>query len=350
MRLAAGFLLGMLCLTFSSGRAGAQEVFRMMYYNVENLFDCRHDSLKDDREFLPDGKRRWTPSRYWRKLDALSKTVAAVGETRLPDVVGLCEVENDSVLCDLTRRSSLRTLGYRYVMTSSPDERGIDVALLYQPGSFRLLESRQAEVPSRAEGFRPTRNVLYAKGAVLSGDTLHLIVCHLPSRLGSTRVSRSHRLLAARTVRRIVDSLYVAVAAPRIVIMGDFNAGLDDGLFREVLPVAGVEGVRPGAPALFHEPGRPALSFPEARGTYRYRGLWETIDHILVSPPLMDARAAFHTADGMRFVAAFPFLCEPDKTYGGIRPFRTYQGPLYKGGYSDHFPVVLDFVWRFPEE
>lgn len=130
-----------------------QQPFRVMFYNVENLFDCRHDSLKEDREFLPDGEKKWTPSRYWRKLDALSKVVAAVGEERLPDLVGLCEVENDSVLFDLTRRSSLRALGYRYVATHSPDVRGIDVALLYQPGSFRLLESHEIPVPSAEAGF-----------------------------------------------------------------------------------------------------------------------------------------------------------------------------------------------------
>ena len=174
-----------------------QQPFRVMFYNVENLFDCRHDSLKEDREFLPGGEKKWTPSRYWRKLDALSKVVAAVGEERLPDLVGLCEVENDSVLFDLTRRSSLRALGYRYVAIHSPDVRGIDVALLYQPGSFRLLESREITVPSVDAGFRPTRNVLYVKGRVLSGDTLHVLVCHLPSRLGATRVSRRHRMLAA---------------------------------------------------------------------------------------------------------------------------------------------------------
>ena len=129
----------------------------------ENLFDCRHDSLKEDREFLPGGEKKWTPSRYWRKLDALSKVVAAVGEERLPDLVGLCEVENDSVLFDLTRRSSLRALGYRYVATHSPDVRGIDVALLYQPGSFRLLESRGITVPSVDAGFRPAQ-CLVCKG------------------------------------------------------------------------------------------------------------------------------------------------------------------------------------------
>ena len=314
-----------------------QQPFRVMFYNVENLFDCRHDSLKEDREFLPDGEKKWTPSRYWRKLDALSKVVVAVGEERLPDLVGLCEVENDSVLFDLTRRSSLRALGYRYVATHSPDVRGIDVALLYQPGSFRLLESHEIPVPSAEAGFRPTRNVLYVKGEVLSGDTLHVLGCHLPSRLGATRVSRRHRMLAARTVRAVADSVHTATSDARILWMGDFNADVEDRVFREV--------VFP----YFREPGLSPFCADGVKGSYRYRGIWETIDHILVSPVLMDNSRPFHTSDGCRAIVAFPFMCEREKTYGGVRPFRTYQGPLYKGGYSDHFPVTLDFEWRFPE-
>lgn len=308
-----------------------------MSYNVENLFDCRHDSLKDDREFLPGGKKKWTPARYWRKLDALSKVVAAVGEVRLPDLVGLCEVENDSVLSDLTRRSPLRALGYRYVATHSPDVRGIDVALLYQPGSFRPLESREITVPSVAAGFRPTRNVLYMKGEVLSGDTLHVFVCHLPSRIGATHVSRRHRMLAARTVCAAVDSVRAAVDDARIVLMGDFNAGVGDEVFRKVFF------------PYFRERGIASPHGSDAKGSYRYRGIWETIDHILVSPALADGGKPFHADDGCLSIVAFHFMCEQENTYGGIRPFRTYQGPLYKGGYSDHFPVTLDFVWRYPE-
>ncbi len=316
--------------------AKGQRPFRVMFYNVENLFDCRHDSLKEDREFLPDGERKWTPFRYWRKLDALSKVVAAVGEERLPDLIGLCEVENDSVLFDLTRRSALRALGYRYVATHSPDVRGIDVALLYQPGSFRLLDFREVAVPSAEAGFRPTRNILYVRGGVLSGDTLHVFVCHLPSRLGATHVSRRHRMLAARTVRDVADSVRATTADARIVLMGDFNAGSEDEVFREVFF------------PYFREPALAAFR-DDVEGSYRYRGIWEIIDHILVSPVLMEGGRRFYTGDGRRAVVSFPFMCEREKTYGGVRPFRTYQGLLYKGGYSDHLPVTLDFEWRFPE-
>lgn len=315
-----------------------QRCFRVMSYNVENLFDCRHDSLKQDGEFLPEGEKRWTRSRYWRKLENVSKVVAAVAGDRLPDLIGLCEVENDSVLFDLTRRSSLRVLGYRYVMTASPDVRGIDVALLYQPGSFLLLESREVVVPSVAEGFRSTRNVLYAKGKIMTGDTLHVLVCHLPSRFRQSRAARRHRMLAARTVRSVVDSVCSVTEVPRLIVMGDFNAGMGDEIFHKVL-----------TPALYE----PSLSIHSrsdgVRGSYRYRGIWETIDHILVSPALMERDNAFYTKDENRSVAAYPFMYEPEAAYGGVRPFRTYQGPLYKGGYSDHFPVLLDFEWSDAE-
>lgn len=114
-----------------------------MELNCENLFDTRHDSLKNDLEFLPDGSYRWTPYRYWAKLNHLGQEIVAQSNP-IPDFVAMCEVENDSVMFDLTRRSLLRNAGYEYVMTSSPDERGIDVALLYQPASFALLHSHQA--------------------------------------------------------------------------------------------------------------------------------------------------------------------------------------------------------------
>ena len=149
--------------------------------NCENLFDTKHDSLKNDYEFLPQSSYKWTPYRYWRKLANLSKTIVALGYEDLslvgtaspdnpsrpsekswhvPDFVALCEVENDSVLFDLTRRSALRGVNYDYVMTDSPDERGIDVALLYQPSSFALIQFRSIRIKSLPDT-RPTRDILY---------------------------------------------------------------------------------------------------------------------------------------------------------------------------------------------
>lgn len=328
-----------------------QGAFRVMTYNVENLFDCRHDSLKEDTEFLPQGDRQWTPSRYWKKLNALAKVVAAAGEERIPDLIGLCEVENDSVLFDLTRRSLLRTLGYRYVVTRSQDVRGIDVALLYQPGCFRMLESREVVIPSALNGFRPTRNLLYTKGQIVNGDTLHVVMCHFPSRLGRSRVSRNHRMLAARTLRALVDSVRASAQEPNIILMGDFNADLKDEIFRETLCVvpADSSASASGRSDKFYEPACAAGRGKRIRASYRYKGIWENIDHVFVNGTLLDGRRRLYTHDGLRTVFARPFMCEEDGQYGGERPFRTHQGPLYKGGVSDHFPVLLDFILREEE-
>lgn len=171
----------------SAAPAQAQHAFRVMEYNVENLFDCRHDSLKQDTEFLPGSVRNWTYRRFQDKVNKIGKVILAAGKEQVPDLVGLCEVENDYCLKSLIRYSPLREVGYKYVMTSSPDERGIDVALLYQPVSFRLLASQKIRIPSDSLGMRPTRDVLYVSGRVVSGDTLDVFVCHLPSRVGGQR-------------------------------------------------------------------------------------------------------------------------------------------------------------------
>ena len=160
-----------------------------MYKRQENLFDTVDDPLKDDDEFLPEGTMKWKPWRYWEKLRNITRVITAVGGMYSPALVGLCEVENDSVLFDLTRRSPLRAQGYEYVITSSPDERGVDVALLYQRHQFRLLEKNEHEVLFSDKRLRPTRNILHVAGKTVTGDTLDLFVCHWPSRRGGQRES-----------------------------------------------------------------------------------------------------------------------------------------------------------------
>lgn len=171
---------------------------RVMFYNVENLFDCQHDTLKNDYEFLPDAPKGWTQARYHDKLARIAKVIIATGEENVPDLVGLCEVENDHCLKDLTENSPLREAGYRYVMTDSPDERGIDVALLYQRGTFKLVGKNCISVPYKEIERRPTRDILHVTGQVASGDTLDVFVCHMPSRAGGEEKSEPYRLLRRR--------------------------------------------------------------------------------------------------------------------------------------------------------
>ena len=158
----------------------------LVQLNCENLFDCRHDSLKQDTEFTPDGDRRWTERKYWDKLNNTAKAIISCGtengDWRVPDLVVLCEVENDSVMRDLAKRSLLRNSNYEYIVTSSPDERGIDVALLYSPGSFAPVRHYPLRIRP-VKGMRPTRDILYASGRIITGDTLHIFVGTRPEPL-----------------------------------------------------------------------------------------------------------------------------------------------------------------------
>ena len=192
-----------------------------MELNCENLFDTRHDSLKNDLEFLPEGSYKWTPYRYWAKLNHLGQEIVAQSNP-IPDFVAMCEVENDSVMFDLTRRSLLRNAGYEYVMTSSPDERGIDVALLYQPASFALLHSHSIRIKPLPDT-RPTRDILYVSGLIITGDTLHVLVVHAPSRRGGEQASRPYRLHVADRLAAAVDSIYAESRDAKIIVAGDFN-------------------------------------------------------------------------------------------------------------------------------
>lgn len=179
-------------------------------YNCENLFDCQHDSLKDDLQFMPEGTHKWTPGRYWRKLNHISQAILSCGgdsaAATIPDLIALTEVENDSVMRDLTKRSLMRNAHYEYVMTSSPDVRGIDVALVYSPYSFKLLTSHSIGV-RMPEGVRPTRDILYASGLVMSGDTLHIYIVHSPSRAGGEHLTKPYRMLVAERLCSSIDSL-----------------------------------------------------------------------------------------------------------------------------------------------
>lgn len=309
-----GFLAGSLCLVAFAQRP---RPLRVMTWNVENLFDTLHDEGFHDEAFLPDGENRWTSHRFWQKLTNISRVIAAVAEDGgVPDLVGLCEVENDSVLHTLTRRSVLRQLGYEYVMTHSLDARGIDVALLYQPVHFSLLTNRSIRIPSLEEGLRPTRDMLYAKGLILADrgiDTLHVLVVHLPSRAGGHEGDRNRRL-AAKTLWQTVDSIRVQDDGAHVVVMGDFNAGRRDKIFKH-------------APLRLTDDNR-------SSGTYCYQGFWQWLDHILVSP--------FVETRGPALPIRLPWLLEENKTYGGDMPFRTFRGPAYHGGISDHLPVLLD--------
>lgn len=308
----------------------AQEHIRFVTYNVENLFDCMDDTLTSDEEFLPASIRHWTPYRYWDKLQAIGRVLATVGGDRAPDFVALCEVENDSVLHDLTHRSALRTVRYEYLMTSSLDPRGIDVALLYKPTTFRPFAHCSLRLPAESMpdgGY--VRDVLCVSGQLVTGDTLDVLVCHLPSRLNGRRAARL-RHDVVKYMRLAIDSIVAIRDVPRIVVMGDFNDVADS----KALHPLSVDG---GLVCITDTLG----------GSYRYKGHWEQIDHVYLSQVLLTDERMLRLSPRGAWMVVDDILTEPDLLYGGFRPRRTYNGMRYEGGVSDHLPVCFDlwFWW-----
>ena len=308
-------------------RQQQKTLLTLVELNCENLFDTRHDSLKNDYDFLPDGANHWTRSRYWKKLDAIGREIIGCGDVddgwMLLDLVALVEVENDTVLTDLTRRSLLRSARYEYVVTDSPDERGIDVALLYSPFSFSLISSCSFRIePPR--GLRPTRDILYVAGRIITGDTLHIFVLHAPSRAQGEAPTQRYRMRVAERVIAAVDSIKASDEDAKIIVAGDFNDYVKNQPLR-YLADNGLRSVSENAQ------GRNG-----ARGTYCYHGDWSSLDHIFASP-------AMHRRVEECFIYDAPYLLAADEQYGGRKPARTFLGPRYIGGTSDHLPLVARF-------
>lgn len=341
-------VLLLLLLAFAAiGRAQEESRFRVATYNVENLFDTIPSPRHGDSEFLPAAERAWHSGRYWKKLGMLARAIAAIGDVRPAALVALCEVEGDTVLTHLTRRTALARLGYEYAVTHSADERGMNVALLYQPELFRPLSVASLRVPYRAGKERPTRDVLHVAGRCLTGDTLDVFVCHFPSRRGGTRLTDPYRRRAAETVRRAADSLLDVRGRHNIIIMGDFNAYYPERCIAETLGAIPAQEVHAAGGAFLRENLYILTHGLKADcgigGTYKYKGEWQTLDQIIVSGTLLSpAPGHLFTAPAACRLCAFPFLLKNDRS-GTPAPYRTYLGMFYQGGYSDHLPVALDF-------
>lgn len=312
----------------------AQQSMTVMFCNAENLFDPENDPLKNDDDYTPEGDYHWTRSRYRDKMDALSKVIVSADEQMAPALVGLSEVENSTVLTDLTAHSALREVGYRFVMTDSPDRRGIDVALMYRSSLFRLIAHESLGVNLREVGGGATRDVLHVTGMIENHDTLDVYVCHWPSRYGGTDETERLRMGAAKVVRESVDSVLAVRRKPYVIIMGDLNEGPDDAAVRDVLKAhayASGKNLSDGELVTLMDP------LPD--GSYKYQGVWDKYDQFVVSASLMNGLGCTQLIDAA--IMNHGFLLTDDDSYGGVKPFRTYNGRRYQGGYSDHLPVKM---------
>lgn len=299
------------------------EPLRIVSYNVENLFHPKHDSIcldsttfieKDDYEWTPEGQRRWSYTRYYRKVENIARVLTNIGEWDGVDIVGLQEVEN--ALCVKRLCYTLRPGEYDFVHYESPDPRGIDVALIYKKARVDTLRTRAIPIPQLT-----TRDILYAETLVDKKDTLHFFVCHLPSQRGGAAESEWKRKIAREVLQGAIDSVYLAFRDPKIVVMGDFNsAPYNSPIKGEGKELRGIN---------YQE----AVNGKEI-GTHKYQGRWTCLDHFYTSPSLDSlSRTEIYNA---------AWIQEPDEKYLDLRPKRTYNGFRYqKDGFSDHLPIVL---------
>jgi len=336
--------LGLICfcillLNNLFSQTSDKQIFKVACYNVENFFDCVDDSLTNDSEFLPGGMRGWNYAKYQKKQANIAKVIAAMGGWDTPALVGLCEIESEKCLFDLTHYSGLKNLRYKFLHHESPDPRGIDVALLYQPYLFKPIHDQAIRINYPGAPNNKTRDILFASGIIPTGDTLHVFVCHFPSRLGGELESEEKRMFVASVVRSKVDSLFAATAHPNIIIMGDFNdfptnTSILDGL--KAKPLTDTISSH-GLYNLMYK------LHTEGKGTNKHEGDWGALDQMIVSGNLLNRNSRLSTKQSDAHIMNADFLLEDDKKYLGKQPFRTYVGFIYQGGYSDHLPIYTDF-------
>lgn len=316
-----------------------KQCLKVMCYNVENYFDCVDDSLTSDEEYLPNGMRAWNNEKYQNKQTNIAKVITAVGGWDAPALVGLCEIESEKCLKDLTRYSGLKNLKYKFIHYESPDARGVDVALLYQPNIFRPIYSEPIQI-NFPNSTSKTRDILYVRGKVPSGDTLQIFICHFPSRLGGELESEDRRVFVASVLRNKVDSIFDSDPKANIIIMGDFNDYPTNNSMLETLKALPPSDVRKEG-ELYN------LMFPihaTGKGSHKHEGEWGALDQIIVSENLLNPTNGISTLATDAHVFDADFLLENDEKFLGKQPARTYVGMKYKGGFADHLPVYID-LW-----
>jgi hypothetical protein len=330
---------------FAQESSGYQ-IRTVAFYNLENLFDTVNDSLTFDDDRTPEGKDRWSDKRYREKIEKLSGVLSEIGRevaSSSPDLIGVCEAENRRVLADLVQHNNLKAANYGILHFDSPDERGIDVALLYKRAVFSptAFQSHRLLLLDE-EGERDyTRDPLVVSG-LLDGELLHLLVNHWPSRSGGEARSAPFRKAAAELNLRIIDSLAREAPAPGIILMGDLNDNPTDHSLKKILKAKGEISLI-GAGELYN----PMESlYKKGAGSLAYRDTWSLFDQILLSASLV-----FPVRGNYRFWRAGihnpPRLLTKSGRYRGY-PYRSYAGGRYSGGYSDHFPVYLYLIREAP--
>lgn len=309
----------------------SQEYLRILFYNTENYFDCRDDSLTKDDAFLPEGDYHWTPKRFRHKTHQLAKVLAVAGEQRFPDIFALAEIETEDNLKALLHEAGMTQ--HRYVYAESEDARGIDLCLAYHRYRLKYLDSRLHHLRFPQDSTKRTRPLLYVALQTERLDTLHIFVCHWPSKYGGNQATAPLRAHAADMLRRECDSLLKDNPWANILIMGDFNDEPQDASLAGHLQALPDTFARSAPGNLYNLMW--TMSQENAIKTHCYQGDWAMLDQFVVSSSLYDKCLKANVFDA-------DFLLQYDERYLQAKPFRTYLGFSYLGGFSDHLPIYVD--------
>lgn len=312
--------------------------YRIMFWNVENLFDNYNDSNSKDDEFSPEGIRRWNYSRYIHKINNIYKVFIASGNPHPPEIIGLCEIENRLVLDDLVVASPFGKYEYKILHKDSDDERGIDVAIIYNPRAVSLIYADFIRPVFSSPDEKKTRDILYMKGFI-NGDTINMFVCHFPSKYGGSGLTEILRKDVARNLKKLADSIQESDRDAKIIICGDMNdPPHSESISRVLKTMCYNNGDEINDEVLYN------LSCNLKPGSYKYNGIWENIDQFIVSGSFLKTEKK-QNMQALKMKAEIfcpDFLLEQDDIFSGMKPFRTWEGMKYKGGFSDHLPVILN--------
>lgn len=313
---------------------------RICFYNLENCFDSENDSLKNDDAFTPEGSNHYTYSRFKKKINNLAKVLIAIGGWEAPEIIGICEIENDDAIKKLIYHSALNAYKYKFIHYESEDSRGIDVALLYRSDKFNVVFSCPIAITDSSNLSYKTRDILYVKGILPYNkhDTLHIFVNHWPSRFGGYAQSIEKRNLAASILRHTIDSILTINNNAAIIVIGDFNDYPYNESITTYLNVSSNPNKISSNQLL--NMMYPYLSMNNI-GSHKFEEHWGILDQIMVSQFLINGTKGWKVKSSA-IIFNPDFLLVPDERYMGTKPFRTYSGMKFLGGFSDHLPIFID--------
>ncbi len=344
-RLIALFAIAV-ALLFSKPLLGQEggDVVRVAFWNLENFFDPFVDSTRSYNAFTDNGMQHWNKSRFYRKRNNMYKAILSMSEGRTLGIMGVCEVENEYVLSMLFAQSPLRKFNYRWILYEGPDKRGIDPAIVYSKDLFQLVSSEAIPYVNPADTGYHSRDILYAKFCDMKGDTIHIFVNHWPSRYSGELETVGSRACSADILRHKVDSIIRSSSGdykPKIIMMGDLNDTPDDPSVHDVLKARHISECDDPYYLVNLFARSAELGFD---GTLKHQYDWQTFDQIIVTPSLLDDTTGLRYKVGSAAIFHAPFMLEDDPAYNGQKLIRTYIGPKYFGGFSDHLPVYIDLL------